>query len=100
MSLLNNDLKVFVTLYAHYPEAHNSTVINNKLNLFFEKNNSSIISYVDVCSIPHCEEENIVINVSLKEFNNEFNNIFNEFKDYIFNYFNGNIKTIIIEYRK
>lgn len=103
-----NKIKVFMNLYVHYPEVYNASVINNKLenyiNDYFKinkpKNSEFDFSYLTIKSAPSNEEQMMVIDVMFLDGIDESINkdrLIKEWKEYFNNYFNNEIKEIIIK---
>jgi len=104
-----NKIKVFMNLYVHYPEVYNASVINNKLenyiNDYFKinkpKNSEFDFSYLTIKSAPSNEEQMMVIDVMFLDGIDESINkdrLIKEWKEYFYNYFNNEIKEIIIKF--
>lgn len=98
-----------MNLYVHYPEVYNASVINNKLenyiNDYFKinkpKNSEFDFSYLTIKSAPSNEEQMMVIDVMFLDGIDESINkdrLIKEWKEYFYNYFNNEIKEIIIKF--
>lgn len=104
-----NKIKLFMNIYVHYPEVYNSSVINNKLenyiNDYFKinkpKNSEFDFSYLTIKSAPSNEEQMMVIDIMFLDGIDESINkdrLIKEWKEYFYNYFNNEIKDIIIKF--
>lgn len=98
-----------MNIYVHYPEVYNSSVINNKLenyiNDYFKinkpKNSEFDFSYLTIKSAPSNEEQMMVIDIMFLDGIDESINkdrLIKEWKEYFYNYFNNEIKDIIIKF--
>lgn len=106
MEYTNKVLGINIVLFVHYPEAFNSSVINNKLNNYFVKyfKEALNLKYDEDCNTviktaPHTEKQMITIDVNFKNKIAELINIDkleSEWKEYISNCFNSQIEEIII----
>ena len=112
MSTSKNNFKIYINIYLHYPEVVNSTIINDKINVFFNEyfsNNKLIDSsfdgntYVMINSAPHNENQNIEIDVV---FSNEIDESLrsgkfeSDVKEFLSVYFNKQIKEIYVNFTK
>ena len=106
----DNILHINIKVFVHYPEVYNDTVINNRLNKFFDKffkeNELQHSKYVGECYLvfrtaPHCENQMMVIDLEFKDKVDESINkdkIELEWKEFISVYFDRQIKEIIINF--
>lgn len=103
MSLSDNKFNIFVNIFVHYPEVYNSTVIERRLNIYFnnyfssEKKINSELGNVNVMikSAPHNENQFMNIDVVFTGgIDNTLNNqeMLLEWKEYLFIYFDRQIK--------
>ena len=103
MSLINNNVNIYVNIFAHYPEVYNSSVISRNVKKYFDEyfveNKVELKSnvYVIIHSAPCNEEEMISVNF---ESSNEVNELLKnekhilEWKNSLYIFFDKNIKTI------
>ena len=94
MSKFEN-INVYINMFVHYPETYNAYIIENKFNSFWKEYFYNSECYVMVNSAPHTEEESVLIEYSLAK--EVLDVIISNFKQFVLNYFNNQIKTIDVK---
>lgn len=97
-------MNLTITVYAHYPQGYNGTIINDKVLDYMKKNyplendEIEIKSDTVIKTSPHNESEMIIVTVNgqmLMDKQIKFINL--KFKKFLIEYFCGKITEIVIQ---
>lgn len=100
------EIKIYINLFVHYPNAYSSNMITEKFNNHLIKEDLYLIynpkCYVMVNSAPHSEEESIKIEISSlqKDILNNNEDIILDLKEFTQGYFNNQINNIEVDFVK
>jgi len=97
-------MNLTITIYSHYPQGYNGTIINDKVLNYIKKNYSlendeiEIKSDTVIKTCPHNESEMIIVTVNGEMLMDKQIKFINQkFKEFLIEYFRGKITEIAIQ---
>lgn len=97
-------MNLTITVYAHYPQGYNGTIINDKVLDYMKKNYTlendeiEIKSDTVIKTSPHNESEMIIVTVNGEMLMDKQIKFINQkFKEFLIEYFCGKITEIVIQ---